>query len=177
MSDQARIASIEALEHFRADLIRYINQARSALEEMVGDVRRTRTWLDTDRLQHWGMQVKRQAKRLEQAEQELYSATLTDPKGSHALQKMNVQKCKRLVEEAEERLRVVQHWRKQFDNRAEPLVRQLDRMFGQLGQQLPRGVFSLGETIKSLQAYAETQRPVQPANPAPETPTDPPNPS
>ncbi|MFD0892684.1 hypothetical protein KBB96_14770 [Luteolibacter ambystomatis] len=177
MSDQTRISSIEALESFRGDLIRYINQARSALEEMVGDVRRTRTWLDTDRIQHWGMQVKRHTKKLEQAEQELYSATLTDPKGSHALQKMNVMKCKRLVEEAEARLRVIQQWRKQFDNRAEPLVRQLDRMFGLLGQQLPRGVVSLGETIKALQAYAETKRPLKPSDSATETPTDPSSPS
>ena len=177
MSDQTRISSIESLENFRADLIRYINQARSALEEMVGDVRRTRTWLDTDRIQHWSMQVKRHTKKLEQAEQELYSATLTDPKGNHALQKMTVMKCKRLVEEAEERLRVVQQWRKQFDNRSEPLVRQLDRMFSQLGQELPRGVFSLGETVKALQAYAETKRPLKPTDPVTETPTEPPSPS
>lgn len=177
MSNQARITSIDSLEAFRADLIRYVNEARSALEDMVSDVRRTRTYLDVDRLQHWGGQVKRRVKMLEQAEQELYSATLTDPKASHALQKMAVLKAERLVAEAEDRLRVVKQWKQQFDNRADPLVRQLDRMFSHLGQQLPKGIVSLGETIKTLQAYSESHRaPQSGAAPAPqETPATPPD--
>lgn len=174
MSNQARITSIDSLEAFRADLIRYVNEARSALEDMVSDVRRTRTYLDIDRLQHWGGQVKRRAKFLEQAEQELYSATLTDPKGTHALQKMAVIKAERLVAEAEDRLRIVKQWKQQFDNRSDPLVRQLDRMFAHLGQQLPKGIVSLSETIKTLQAYSESHRPPQPgASSAPvETPPE-----
>jgi len=58
MSDQAKISSIDALEAFRADLIQYIAKARVALEDMEGDVRRTQTWLDTDRAQYWAGQIK-----------------------------------------------------------------------------------------------------------------------
>jgi hypothetical protein len=163
MSDQARISSIESLERFRGHLIQYINQAGSALEDMVGEVRRTRTWLDTDRVQHWGSQFKKCKKQLEQAEQELYSATLTDPKASHALQKMAVLKAERAMAEVEEKLRALKQWRLQFDQRTQPLVQQLDRMFSHLGQQLPRGVQSLGESIKALQDYAESQRPMKKA--------------
>jgi len=43
MSNQARISSIDALEAFRAGLIRYIEHARVALEDMTGHARRTRT--------------------------------------------------------------------------------------------------------------------------------------
>lgn len=169
MSDQARISSIDALERFRGDLIQYIQQARSALEDMVGDVRRTRTWLDHDCLQHWTGQLKRRQKQLEQAEQELYSATLTDREASHAVQKMAVMKAERGVAEAEERLRVLKHWRQQFDPRSEPLVRQLDRMFSLLGQQMPKGVHALGESIKALQAYAEVHAPApSPTDPLPD---------
>lgn len=177
MSNQARITSIDSLERFRGDLIRYVGEARSALEDMLGDVRRTRSYLEVDRLQHWGSQVKRRKKLLEQAEQELYSAALTDPKGTHALQKMGVLKAERLVAEAEERLRIVKQWRQQFDHRVEPLVRQLDRMFSHLGLQLPKGIVSLGETIKTLQAYSESHRSSEPtpssapSDSSPESPT------
>ena len=155
MSDQVRISSIDALEAFRADLVQYIAKARVALEDMEGDVRRTQTWLDTDRVQYWGGQIKMWTKKLEQAEQELYSANLTSPHSANAFQKMAVTKARRNLEQAEEKMRVVKKWRQTFENRATPLLRQLDPMFFIVGQQLPKGVFALGESIKALQAYSE----------------------
>ena len=167
MSEQAKISSIEALEAFRADLIQYISKARVALEDMEGDVRRTQTWLDTDRAQHWGTEMKKRMKQLHQAEQELYSANLTNPQASNAFQKMAVHKAQRNVDEAEEKLRVVKKWRQTFDNRATPLLRQLDPLFHHVGQQLPKGVHSLGESIKALQAYAEKHAPTTAPTPPP----------
>jgi hypothetical protein len=167
MSDQAKISSIDALEAFRADLIQYIAKARVALEDMEGDVRRTQTWLDTDRAQHWAGQIKLWTKNLHQAEQELYSANLTNPQAANAFQRMAVAKAKRKLEEAEAKMRVVKKWRQTFENRATPLLRQLDPMFHLVGQQLPKGVYSLGESIKALQAYAEKSTPTKPAAPAP----------
>ncbi|MEO8613903.1 MAG: hypothetical protein ABI600_02090 [Luteolibacter sp.] len=155
MSDQVRISSIDALEAFRADLVQYIAKARVALEDMEGDVRRTQTWLDTDRVQHWGSQIKQWTKKLDQAEQELYSANLTSPHSANAFQKMAVLKAKRNLEEAERKMALVKKWRQTFENRATPLLRQLDPMFFIVGQQLPKGVYSLGESIKALQAYAD----------------------
>ena len=169
MSEQAKISSIEALEAFRADLIQYIAKARVALEDMEGDVRRTQTWLDTDRKQHWEGQMRMWLKKLHQAEQELYSANLTNPQASNAFQKMAVLKARRKVEEAEEKIRVVKKWRQTFENRATPLLRQLDPMFHLVGQHLPKGVYSLGESIKALQAYAEKNVAPQPATPPAET--------
>ena len=165
MSDQVRISSIDALEAFRADLIQYIAKARVALEDMEGDVRRTQTWLDTDRVQHWGGQVKLWTKNLDQAVEELYSANLTNPQASNAFQKMAVLKARRKLEEAEEKMRVVKTWRQTFENRTTPLLRQLDPMFFIVGQQLPKGVFTLGEHIKALQAYAEKMPAAKPPTP------------
>ena len=64
-------------------------------------------------------------------------------------------------------MRLVKKWRQTFENRATPLLRQLDPMFYLVGQQLPKGVFALGEYIKALQAYAEKNTPSQPAAPNP----------
>jgi hypothetical protein len=161
MSDQVNISSIDALEAFRADLIQYISKARVALEDMEGDVRRTQTWLDTDRTDYWNGQLKLWTKHLHQAEQELYSANLTSPQASNAFQKMAVLKARRKLEEAEQKARVLKKWRQTFENRATPLLRQLDPMFFLVGQHLPKGVFALGESIKALQAYAEKSAPAQ----------------
>ena len=156
MSDQVRISSIDALEAFRADLIQYTEKARVALEDAASQVRRTRSWLDVDRTGYWTGQCKHRTKLLDQAEAELYNATLTRPQESHAFQKMAVVKARRKLDEAGEKLRSVVHWRQVFENRTTPLLRQLDPMFFQVGRQLPQGIHSLGEAIKALQAYAES---------------------
>jgi hypothetical protein len=90
MSEQVRISSIDALEAFRSDLINYVEKARVALEDAEGEARRTRMWLDMDRMGHWTAQCKQRTKLLEQAEAELYNVTLTSPQESHAFQKMSV---------------------------------------------------------------------------------------
>jgi hypothetical protein len=172
--NQARISSIDALEAFRAELIRYIEHARVALEDMTGDARRTRTWLDVDRTQYWTAQFKKLTKQLHQAEEELYSANLTSPQASNAIQKMAVQRAKRNLEEAEAKMHVIKRWRQVYDNRTAPLIHQLDPMFAQVGQQLPKGVHALSETIKILQAYAESGRPAQPKAPVTVEPLTPP---
>jgi hypothetical protein len=161
MSNQARITSIDALEAFRAELIHYIEKARVALEDMTGEARRMRTWLDVDRAQYWAAQLKKRTKQLDQAQEALYSANLTRPHASNALQKMAVAKAQRQVDEAVAKMQVIKRWRQVYDNRTGPLLRQLEPMFFRVGQHLPKAVHTLGETIKTLQAYAESTRPAQ----------------
>ena len=166
MAEQANVSSIDALEAFRADLIRFVEKARVALEDAEGGVRRTRTWLDVDHSNHWMTQMKQRLKQLKQAEAEYYNARITRPDESHAPHKMAVAKARRRVEEAEEKLRVLKRWRMQFDNRVTPLLRRLDPAFYLVGNHLPKGVHALGESIKALQAYAEKGPAPKPAAPA-----------
>ena len=117
---------------------------------------------------YWTGQCKQRTKLLEQAEAELYNATLTSPRDSHSVHKMAVLKAQRQLEEAGEKSRVVKHWRQTFDNRATPLLRQLDPAFFMVGQHLPKGIHALGESIKALQAYAEKSPITNAAAPAAE---------
>jgi hypothetical protein len=166
MDGQANVSSIDALEAFRADLIRFLEKARVALEDAEGEVRRTRTWLDVDRSNHWTAQMKLRVKQLEQAEAGSYNARITRPTENHASHKMAVARAQRRVEEAGEKLRVLKRWRMQFDNRATPLLRQLDPAFFLVGNHLPKAVHTLGESIKALQDYAEKAPAPKPVAPA-----------
>ncbi len=155
MSEQAKVSSIDALESFRSDLIQYMEKARVALEDAEGEVRRKRTWLDVDRSGYWTRQLKQRTQRLDQAEAELYNVNLTSPRDSHTVQKMAVARAQRDIHEAEEKLRKLKHWRQTFDNRVTPLLRQIDPMLFIVGQHLPKGVHTLTEMIRTLQAYSE----------------------
>ena len=169
MSDQARVSSIDALELFRSDLIQYIMKARTALEEASSDVRRTQDWLDRDRYLHWSNEIRKRTKLLRQAEQELYSANLTRPLAANPLQKMAVHRAKRALGEAEDKMRIITRWRNRFDRLASPHLRGLDPLLAILSQDLPKGVASLAESIKALQAYAE-KRPSSPNPPTTDLP-------
>lgn len=156
MAEHAKVSSIDALEAFRVDLIKYVERARVALEDAGGEVRRTQTWLEVDRTGHWNSQIRLRKKQLEAAEAELYSVTITSPTESHAFQKMGVLKARRRLEEAEEKMLVLKKWRRNYDNRVTPLLRQLDPMHFLVERTLHAGIHSLGELVKTLQAYAET---------------------
>ncbi|HSP43096.1 MAG TPA: hypothetical protein VLO11_09510 [Luteolibacter sp.] len=166
MSEHANVSSIDALEAFRADLIRFVENARVALEDAEGEVRRTRNWLDGDRTTYWTRQMKLRTKQLEQAEADLYNAGIIRADESHAALKMAVTRAKRRAVEAEEKLHVLKRWRMHYDNRVTPLVRRLSPAFFMVSKHLPDGIHTLDESIKALQAYAEKGPAPKPAAPA-----------
>ena len=162
MADKAKVTSIDALESFRATLVRYLERARRSLDEAAGETRRTRSWLDGDRRLHWDFQVRQRQRLLDQAEQELYSAMLSDDKQVHVFRKMAVLKARRRLEEAEEKLKAVKQWQRRFDQQVEPLLRRLESTHDMVSHHLPLALASLDRTITVLQSYAESRPAPQP---------------
>jgi hypothetical protein len=173
MAQQARVTSIAGLEAFRASLVRYLEHAGRALDETTGEVQRTRGWLEGDRRRHWDLEVKRAERALEQAEADLYSASLATVRTSDSFRKLAVLKARRRLAEAAERRQQVKRWRERFDQRTDPLLRQLAGLQDKVARELPDAVVYLSEAIRTLEAYAGT-RPAAARRPAAATgvPTD-----
>jgi len=159
MDGQARVGSIETIEAFRAALIRYAERARRALDDVTGEVKRTRGWLESEQLQKWQGEHRRRLRILEQAQQELYSARLSTMRQDKSAQQLAVKKAQRMVTEAEEKLAVIKRWRQAYDARVEALAKQLETLHDTLSRTLPKGVVSLGNTVRNLQDYAEVHAP------------------
>lgn len=155
MDGQARVGSIDAIEAFRAAFLRYTERAKRSLDDVTGEVKRTRGWLETEQRQKWEGEYRRRARALEQAEQELFSARLTDMRRDKSAQQMAVNKARRALLEAEEKLAVIKRWRQAFDARVESLAKQLESLHDTLSRQMPKGVVSLTNSIRYLQDYAE----------------------
>src|SRR5688572_18262348 len=116
MSSRANVTSVEALELFRSNLIVYLSKARPTLEEASDDVTRVRVWLETDRRVHWEMQVRRAAQKLQDAQQAVFSADLSNLREVSAAERNAVTKAKRALDEAETKLRIVKKWNRDFAN-------------------------------------------------------------
>ncbi|MFC7336539.1 hypothetical protein ACFQY0_05060 [Haloferula chungangensis] len=157
MAEQARVASIDALEEFRTALLRYQNRATQSLDDVSGDVKQMREWITFDRRMHWQSEVKRRTRKLEQAEAELMSSKFSELKDDHSVQQLAVKKASRSLAEAEEKLRVTKRWARDFDAIVAPGTRQLDGMRERLSTSLPKSISAMGETIGLLRDYAEVR--------------------
>jgi hypothetical protein len=153
MPGQAQVTSVEAIESFRADLIVYLAQMRPALEEATGEVLHTRSWLADDRRRYWQQELRVRTRRLEDARQELFNASISQVGEAKSFQQMAVQRAQRAVHEAEEKLAVIKKWDRDLEDRSAPLVKQMEQLHGFLGVEMAKAVAYLDQALKALDAY------------------------
>src|SRR5512145_2755401 len=128
MSERAKVGSLEAIGAFRADLVVYIAQTRSALEEVSSDVMRTRLWLENDQRLFWEGEIRRRRRHLEEAQQAFFSARLSQFSDGVSLEQLAVQKARRALNEADTKLRIVKRWDRDFESTVQPLVKQMEKL-------------------------------------------------
>ncbi|MDR3459700.1 MAG: hypothetical protein P4N60_19905 [Verrucomicrobiae bacterium] len=145
---------MEALETFRARLIVFLGQARPVLDEVGGEMTRTRLWLQNDQRMFWEQELRRRERRLEEAKQELFSARMSAiPTGTAALLQMTVQRWQRAIQEAEAKLKALRRWEHEIDDRAAPMLKQLDQLRGFLASDMAQAVAYLDRALTALDAY------------------------
>ncbi len=153
MPDRAHVTSTEAIESFRAALINYLGKVRPILEDASDEARRTRDWLQADRRIHWENEVRRRARKVEEAEQAVFSAGLSNLREVSSAERAAVLRAKRALAEAEEKLRLVKRWQAGFDHQAQPLLKELDQLRNLLGQDMPKAAAHLAQVIRKLDVY------------------------
>ena len=171
MTNQVRVTSIDALEALRSALIIFLTKARRSLDDTGDEVRRTRMWLQHDMRFHWEGQVRQRQKKLGQAEQELLSAKLSGLRDNLVVQVNAVRKAKAELIAAEEKLRNVKRWNRDFESASAPLVKRLEGLRQYLDFELPDAVAYLVQAQRTLDAYTEGPAPEAVVPPADSTPT------
>ena len=168
MPERAKVTSLEAIEDFRAKLIVYRDKATRVLDEVSDEVTRARLWLENDRPAHWQNQIKKRTRDLELAQQELFSAQLSGLRDASYAQQAAVQKSRRAIRDAEDRIKLVKQWERQFDQRVQTPARQVEKLRHILSNDLGQAVFWLNDVTKTLTDYAELSPPGSSAtSPAP----------
>jgi hypothetical protein len=165
MAEQANITSLEALEAFRANLILFIAKAHRSVDEVGDEVRRTRSWLQHDQRLYWENQARQRQRKLDLANQELLSARLTEARNSTTLQENAVRKWKLALAEAEEKLRKVKIWNRDFGSQADPLMRKVESLRHFLDFDMPKAISYLLQAQMTLESYTELRPNEAPAAP------------
>ena len=167
MPGQAQVTSVEAIESFRAELVVYLAQMKPALDEVTSEVLHTRSWLADDRRRHWQQEMRARTRRLEDAKQELFNASISRMGETTSFHQMAVQRAQRDVRAAEDKLVVIKKWERELDNRSAPLVKQMEQLHGFLTVEMARAVAYLDQALKALDAYQNVAP--RPAENKPET--------
>jgi hypothetical protein len=159
MPEQAQITSVEAIAAFRANLIVFLAQARAALEEVGAELAHTRLWVEDDRDKFWMTELRRRERRLEEAKNELFSASMSKFQEATPMHHLAVRRAQQAVQEAEAKLGVLKKWNRELDNRSAPLMKQIEQLHGFLFTDMTRAIATLDQTLKTLDAYAATPGP------------------
>src|SRR6266542_6438419 len=165
MPPAAKVSSIQALDDFKTSLILFREKAGHLLDEASGDVVRTRSWLQTDRLVHWKNQARQRARELAQAEQELLTARLSDMPEAIKARRMAVNKTKLSLQEAEDGLARVKHWILHYETQVESHAKLVTQLRHSLAHDMIKAVAFLETAASILVAYAETSPPLHATDP------------
>jgi hypothetical protein len=166
----ANVRSSDAIEAFRSRLIIYVSKVRPLLDQAQDEVIRTREWIRTDRRQYWESELKKRKRHLEQTEQALFAAEFSNLRETTSAELLAVERAKRALADAEEKIRILKRWSLEFEHRVLPLLKHLERLQTTLSNDLPKGIEYLRHIIQAVDAYAETLSPrsSQPAGAEPE---------
>jgi len=157
MADRAQVTSVEAIEAFRSALVVYLSKSRPALEEMGNEVTRARQWLQNDQRRFWENEMKMRSKKLERAQAELFSVSLSKFQEVSAAQQLLVHRYKAAVEEAQAKLAMLKKWDRELENRSEPLVKQVDQFQSFVTAEMPKAIAYLSQAIRALEAYTQVR--------------------
>lgn len=166
MPERAHVTSVDAIKAFKTSLIVYLSKARPTLDEISADILRLRLWLQDDQRVHWEGEIRRRARKLEDAQQALFSARISNLSDATSAEQMALNRAKKAMDEAQEKLRTVKRWTRDFDSRVEPMAKQLAKLQTMLSEEMPRAVTYLTHAIGSLDAYANVAQPLAAEAPA-----------
>lgn len=154
MADQAHVTSVEAIDLFRASLLVYVSKVKPLLEDACDEVSRTRQWLQSEQRMNCENLVRRRTKEFEAAQQALFSAGVANLRDPGMAERAAMQRAKRALTEAEDKLKRVKRWGLEFDNSAGPMVKQFENLRTLMANDLPKAVAYLSQVVQTLDAYA-----------------------
>jgi len=89
----------------------------------------------------------------------LFSAQLSNLGAPTAAHHLAVSRAHRALRDAEDKVRLIQKWCREFENLTAPLTHQLDQVHGMITTDMKRAVAYLAEVVRILDGYARVEAP------------------
>jgi len=163
MGRSARVTSIDAIATLSAGLQRFRAEASGALDDLDIALRRILEWIHHDRKEHWAKELRRGLEAVSQAKLQLQQARVSRRIAGHEPSCIDEQRAldraRRRLELAEQKVKAVQHWMHALDRAADEFQQNRTRMANWLDTDLPQAVAALGRMSQSLESYVSLAAP------------------
>lgn len=175
MNQSASVQSIDAIRDFRAALVEFTQEARSAMVDIDLELRRANEWLHEVQPSFWRNEIRRAADEVNETKKDLHRKRLmTLPGGgtpSCMEERKAVEKAERRQRHAEEKIEITREWARaeqhevtEYEGRATQLATLIDGT-------VPKAISFLDHTIAHLEAYVLAGRPAGGTSPLPTSQT------
>ena len=172
MSGSARVTSVDVLPLLAAGLAKFRGESQGVLDDLSIETRRILEWIHHDRKEYWQRELHRAYEQLNQARLQLQQARtvrrIGDREPACIDEKRAVERAKRRVDTAHEKIEAVRHWTGVVDRAVDDFQRIRTQFAGWLEIELPRAVAALNQMSESLVSYISTEAPTDPQRAATE---------
>jgi len=172
MAEQAQVKSVDALQSLRSAVVIYETKSKRAVDMALDDVARTRQWILADRRIHWEGQIRQRGRVLERARAELMTVRLSAMVDRSFRHEESVRRAERELAHAQEKLKMVKKWSRDFENAVGPHIRRLESVREHFQHSLPKASAWLHQAQITLEAYAESRTNASAAPPSDNRPSD-----
>lgn len=162
MALPVNVSSIDVLRSVREGLILFADDGRNALGTMEMEIRRCVDWLSNDQRLYWQAEVKRRDDLLGRAKAELHRKGMGLAPGAQAHdseQREAVREAKRRLEEAQEKVELVNRWLPVLDRAVMEYEGQARPFSEVLEYDVERSVELLDRMIAALEDYIRVAPP------------------
>ncbi|KKK78686.1 hypothetical protein LCGC14_2841070 [marine sediment metagenome] len=165
MSRSAKVTSIDAVEKFTAALRSFQEEASTALENVAVEVRRAVDWVQNVQRTYWIAEIRRGRERLAETKAELERARSVRSFAGHEpsllAEKKAVDRAKRRLRLAEEKVDLVRQWARRVDRAVIEYEGSTGQLTGWLLTDCPRAVAALVRMSRALESYVALQQTVE----------------
>ncbi len=160
MQRSARVKSIDAVEALSAAMGVFGEEATAALESLEMEIRRAVEWIQHDRKEYWAARVRRGYENLAEARHDLERCKLrhlNEDRPSCYEQKQAIEKAKRRLRTAREKVEAVRRWSQTIGRAVIEYRGTVTQMTGWLQADLPRAMAGLGRMSAALESYVHME--------------------
>lgn len=171
MDSQARVASLDRVEDFRAAYAKFGDAARQALLGVDLEIRRMLEWLEKDIIAYWKGEIRRREEKVNEAKAALHRKRITAAFG-HTVgdtdEIVQLRKAKARLDEAEEKLKAVKQWHLVVEQEVNEYRAPAQVLGNLLDADVPRALSSLSRMLETLESYLQVTAPSSEPSPAAE---------
>ncbi len=162
MTRYANLTSVDAVRLLNAALRSFEEDAGGALADLQMQVNRVLEWIHHDRKEYWAERVRRGHQEVAEAKQNLERRLIyraTDERPSCREENAALEKAKRRLEVAQEKVQAVRQWAHSIEHEIRDFRGSINQLAGWVQTDLPRACALLQRMSLALDAYVNLPSP------------------